>query len=232
MGLPGHGNGYSPDYYCSGSFNSDGCPTGSNPGQVTRNNEVIQAAADLKAQGYELFSVGVGISGNQEHLRVLREVLRRAAEQEGLTATQAEYNAIGASGDNTARADGRAFFATDATQLAISLTNIFKQITVGTYSFTSPTVLSVRSVDRNELYLASFSPSIPPATFWPASLRAYTINAAFASFEENIKGSIEPGKLADFVVLNQNPLDIDLYQIHKTVPTTVVLSGEVIHGGE
>ncbi|NNG47082.1 MAG: hypothetical protein HKM86_08230, partial [Deltaproteobacteria bacterium] len=177
MGLPGHGNGYSPDYYCSGSFNSDGCPTGSNPGQVTRNNEVIQAAANLKAQGYELFSVGVGISGNQEHLRVLREVLRRAAEQEGLTATQAEYNAIGATGDNTARADGRAFFATDATQLAISLTNIFKQITVGTYSFTSPTVLSVRSVDRNELYLASFSPSIPPATFWPASMRAYTINA-------------------------------------------------------
>jgi hypothetical protein len=177
MGLPGYGNGNSPNYYCSGSFNSDGCPTGSNPGQVTRNNQVIQAAADLKVQGYELFAVGVGISGNDEHLRVLREVLRRAAEQEGLTGTQAEFDAIGATGDNTARADGRAFFATDATQLSISLTNIFKQITVGTYSFTSPTVLSVRSVDRNELYLASFSPSIPPATFWPASLKAYTINS-------------------------------------------------------
>ena len=177
MGLPGHGDGYGPNYYPGGTFNSDGSPTGNNPGQVRRNNEVIQAAADLKTQGYELFSVGVGISGNDAHLRVLREVLRRAAEQAGVTGTIAEFNAIGASGDNTARADGRAFFATDATELATALTNIFKQITLGTYSFTSPTVLSVRTVDRNELYLASFQPTTPPATFWPGSLRAHTINA-------------------------------------------------------
>ncbi len=108
---------------------------------------------------------------------MLREVLRRAAEQTGLTGTTAEFNAIGAAGDNTARADGKAFFATDATELATALTNIFKQITIGTYSFTSPTVLSVRTVDRNELYLASFQPTTPPATFWPGSLRAHTINA-------------------------------------------------------
>ena len=177
MGLPGYGNGYGPNYYCTGSFNSNGCSTGPNPGQVTRNNQVIQAAADLKARGYELFTVGVGISGNDAHLRVLREVLRRAAEQTGLAGTTAEFNTIGATGDNTARADGRAFFATDATELANSLTNIFKLITFGTYSFTSPTVLSVRTVDRNELYLASFSPNAPPATFWPGSLKAYTINA-------------------------------------------------------
>jgi len=177
MGLPGYGNGYSPNYYPGGTFNSNGSPTGPNPGQVTRNNQVIQAAADLKAQGYELFTVGVGISGDQAHLRVLREVLRRAAEQAGLTGTTAEFNAIGASGDNTARADGKAFFATDATELATSLTNIFRQITLGTYSFTSPTVLSVRSVDRNEFYLASFQPTTPPNTFWPGSLKAHTINA-------------------------------------------------------
>ena len=177
MGLPGYGNGYGPTYYCTGSFNSNGCPNGSNPGQVTRNNQVIQAAADLKARGYELFTVGVGISGSDAHLRVLREVLRRAAEQAGVTGTTAEFNAIGASGDNTARADGRAFFATDATELGNSLTNVFMQITFGTYSFTSPSVLSVRTVDRNELYLASFAPNAPPVTFWPGSLKAYTINA-------------------------------------------------------
>jgi hypothetical protein len=177
MGLPGYGNGYGPNYYCTGSFNSNGCATGPNPGQVDRNNQVIQAAAALKGLGYELFTVGVGISGNDAHLRVLREVLRRAAEQAGLIGTTAEFNAIGATGENTARADGRAFFATDATELANSLTNIFRQITFGTYSFTSPTVLSVRTIDRNELYLASFAPNAPPATFWPGSLKAYTIDA-------------------------------------------------------
>jgi predicted amidohydrolase YtcJ len=45
------------------------------------------------------------------------------------------------------------------------------------------------------------------------ALEAYTINAAYASFEEKIKGSLERGKLADLVVLDQDILTIAPEQI-------------------
>ena len=41
------------------------------------------------------------------------------------------------------------------------------------------------------------------------ALTAYTRNAAFASFDEKIKGTLEPGKLADFVVLSDDITVID-----------------------
>jgi type IV pilus assembly protein PilY1 len=79
-------------------------------------------------------------------------------------------------GDNTSRGAGRAFFAADATELSTAIRNVFAQITAGTYSFTAPTVASVRMTDRNYLYKASFTPAPPPATYWEGHLEALTIN--------------------------------------------------------
>lgn len=58
------------------------------------------------------------------------------------------------------------------------------------------------------------------------ALRIYTINGAYASFEEGIKGSIEVGKLADLVVLGADPTKVDPMTI-KDIPVERTIVGGV-----
>jgi predicted amidohydrolase YtcJ len=61
------------------------------------------------------------------------------------------------------------------------------------------------------------------------AIKAYTINAAYASFEENIKGSLSIGKLADFVMLDRNILEIDPKEIKHAKVIWTVLGGKTIY---
>ncbi|MFM8373437.1 MAG: amidohydrolase family protein [Bacteroidota bacterium] len=45
------------------------------------------------------------------------------------------------------------------------------------------------------------------------ALKAYTVNAAMANDDGDIKGTLSPGKLADFVILDRNPLEIPTEQL-------------------
>ncbi len=58
----------------------------------------------------------------------------------------------------------------------------------------------------------------------------YTINGAYQLGRSHELGSIEVGKQADLVVLNQNLFDVNRYDIHKTKPVAVIMDGELVHG--
>ena len=61
------------------------------------------------------------------------------------------------------------------------------------------------------------------------ALKMFTINAAYAAFEENDKGSIEVGKLADFTVLSTDIMKIPASEILKTRCKMTVIGGEVVY---
>ena len=61
------------------------------------------------------------------------------------------------------------------------------------------------------------------------ALKMFTINAAYAAFEENDKGSIEVGKLADFTVLSADIMKIPAPEILKTRCAMTVIGGKVVH---
>ena len=61
------------------------------------------------------------------------------------------------------------------------------------------------------------------------ALRAVTIDAAWQNFEEDIKGSIEPGKYADFVILADNPLTIDPKKIKDIKILETIVEGETVY---
>ena len=62
------------------------------------------------------------------------------------------------------------------------------------------------------------------------ALKICTINGAYASFEEGIKGSITTGKLADFVILADAPQDVDPDQIKHIEIVRTVVGGKTMYG--
>jgi predicted amidohydrolase YtcJ len=61
------------------------------------------------------------------------------------------------------------------------------------------------------------------------ALKMFTLWPAYAAFEEKDKGSIEPGKLADFTVLSQDIVTIPEPEILKTRAVMTVIGGEVVY---
>jgi predicted amidohydrolase YtcJ len=61
------------------------------------------------------------------------------------------------------------------------------------------------------------------------ALRSWTIEGAYAAFEEDRKGSIEPGKMADFVTLSGDIMTMPDSEIPRTRVTTTVVGGKIVY---
>ena len=64
------------------------------------------------------------------------------------------------------------------------------------------------------------------------ALKSYTLDGAYAEFEEDFKGSIEVGKAADFTVFDKNIMTVPEQEILKAKATMTVVAGEIVFRGE
>ncbi len=95
----------------------------------------------------------------------------------------------------------------------------------------------VEDVNPIECFYASVSRKLKDgSTFYPnqrmtreEALKSYTINAAYGAFEENIKGSLTPGKLADIVVLSKDILTVPEEEIPSTEVLYTIVGGKVMY---
>ncbi|MEY3405779.1 MAG: hypothetical protein RL161_1209, partial [Bacteroidota bacterium] len=60
------------------------------------------------------------------------------------------------------------------------------------------------------------------------ALRSYTLDAAYGAFEEKIKGSIHPGKLADFTVFSKDLMTIHADELLSTEVTMTIVGGKIV----
>ncbi|MCP4148992.1 MAG: amidohydrolase [bacterium] len=102
------------------------------------------------------------------------------------------------------------------------------------------TDVPVESVDPIACFYASVSRKMKNGkTFYGSqrmsreeALRSYTINGAYASFEENIKGSLAPGKLADITILSKNIMTIPENEIPNTQVLYTIVGGKILFQAE
>ena len=100
---------------------------------------------------------------------------------------------------------------------------------------TNGTDVPVEPIDAISSYYASVSRMmVNGEKFYPEhamtreeALQTYTINNAIAAFEENIKGSLTPGKYADITVLSQDLLTVEEALIPNTTVDITIVGGEV-----
>jgi predicted amidohydrolase YtcJ len=136
----------------------------------------------------------------------------------------------------------RQHFGTDRLAYFHPYRTLFEQgVTVGGGSDHMQKIGSLRSINPYNPFLAMWTAMVrrPRGDEEPLhpeqilsreqAIRFYTINNAFLTFEERHKGSIEPGKLADFVVLDRDILTCPVDQVKDITVDATYMNGARVY---
>jgi len=116
------------------------------------------------------------------------------------------------------------------------------------------TIVPLRRLKETGVHVALATDNVPPSLFLPIwqavarvdrstsrvlapaqrlsraeALRAATVEGAYVTFEEDLKGTIEPGKLADLAVLSDDPLTCQEERLRDITAEITIVGGRTVH---
>ena len=112
---------------------------------------------------------------------------------------------------------------------------VWQKLMAGGAVIANGTDAPVEDVDPVASYYATVTRRLPDGrTFYPSqrmtrmeALRSYTINGAYAAFEETTRGSLRAGKYADMVVLSKDILTVPDDEIRSAEVQYTIVGGKV-----
>ena len=216
--------------------------------------EVYRIASDGLRYGFQVATHAIGDRTNREVLDMYEKAFRENPEMAGNARFRIEHaqhldeDDISRFGELGVIASMQGNFSPLVRPWAIQRLGL-ERIEEGAYVSRKLLETGAIIVNGSDVPVAPINPMIsfygsvtrqtldgqPPGGFEPAqkmtrreALRSYTIDAAYAGFEEDIKGSIEVGKLADLTVFSQDILKVPDREILNTVVEYTIVGGKVL----
>jgi hypothetical protein len=223
-------------------------------GLVIDSPEEIERTAELAiAHDYQLCVHAIGDRGNREVLNIYERVFREHPEQKNLRwriehaqhLAAADIPRFGQLGVIAAMqgihctSDAPYVLLRLGPQRAEEGAYVWQKLIRSGAVVGNGTDAPVEDVSPIACYYASVSRKLKDGTrFYPdqrmsreEALKSYTWNNAYAAFEEDLKGSLRPGKLADITVLSRDILTVPEDEIPGTQVVYTIVGGKVAYGG-
>ena len=203
---------------------------------------------------YQLCVHAIGDRANREVLDLMEEVFRTSAKRQGGSDRRwriehvqhlhpddiprfAKLGVIASMQANHATSDGPFVVQRLGQRRAKEGAYAWRSLLDAKALVSNGTDVPVEKIDPIACFFSAVTRQMASgATFFPEqamtreeALRSYTASAACAAFEEQDKGSITPGKLADLVVLSRDLLKIPAQEIPKVRVNYTFVGGQIVH---
>jgi predicted amidohydrolase YtcJ len=224
----------------------------SSVGLNTESIEVMKETARLAVEnGFQLATHAIGDRGNRETLDIYQEAFEAHPDKKGLRwriehsqhlhpfdiPRFASMGVIPSMQGIHCISDGPWVIKRLGRKRAEEGAYVWRKLIDSGAVICNGTDVPVEDIDPIACFYASVSRQMKDGEpFFPEqrmtreeALRSYTLNGAFASFEEDIKGSITPGKLADITVLSKDIMTIPYGEILDTEVVYTIVGGKVMY---